>query len=483
MRGATIKANERPRTPRPHPKVVRPVVAGLLAALIAGTGGSAVGQTLDQALAAAYKNNPTLQASRARLRAIDEGVPQALSGWRPKLTAEADVGRSFNKTSSPFFAAEQKRNPENYRLQFEQPLYRGGRTVAGTRLAENRVASGRAELLGTEQDVLSAAVTAYMDVLRDQAVLDLNVNNEQVLTRQLQATRDQFEVGEVTRTDVSQAEARLAGANADRIRAEATLESSRAFYRNVIGEPPGELTPPEPLEGLPGSVEEAVALSEQNPDVAAALFSEKAAVEAVDVVTGELLPTVSVTAEVVRNEDSFARGSLAKTKQIRAEVTVPLYQAGAVSSRVREARQTVLQRRGEIEAARRNSTEVATRSWETLGAARARVASFESQIRANEIALDGVRQEAMVGARTILDILDAEQELFSSQVNLVRAQRDEVVAAFELKAAIGQMTAEELGLPVQVYDPEANYEKVRNKFWGLGIDSTEGMGSEGETIR
>lgn len=455
---------------RPWPaSATRLLAVAVLAGPVGAFGGDACGQTLEEALAAAYRLNPALEASRASLRAVDEGVPQARAGYRPTVTAQGDIGRSENEVVSPFFGAREKRNPKNYRLSIEQPVYRGGRTAAGTRQAENLVQSGRARLLVTEQDVLLAAATAYTTVLRDQAVLELTINNEQVLRRQLEATQDQFEVGEVTRTDVSQAEARLAGATAERIQAEGDLDSARAVYRNVIGESPGELVPPGPVEGLPATVEEAIALSEQNPDVAAALFSEKAALDGVDLVTGELLPEVSVVGEITRGEETSARGSLSKRKLIKAQLNVPLYQAGAVYSRVREARQNALQRRSEVEDARRDAGEAATRAWEALETARARILSFETQISANEIALEGVKQEATVGVRTILDILDAEQELLNSQVNLVRAQRDETVAAFELRTAIGRMTAAYLGLSVQLYDPESYYRKVRGKFWGIRV--------------
>jgi TolC family type I secretion outer membrane protein len=414
----------------------------LVVAATTGSGRAAFGQTLEEALAAAYQNNPTLEAARAALRAVDERVPQALSGWRPTVTATGDLGRSSVESETAFFSAEEERTPKNYRLTFAQPLYRGGRTVAGTRRAENEVESERARLRTTEQDVLLRAATAFMDVLREQAVLRLNIGNEQVLRRQLEATMDQFEVGEVTRTDVSQAEARLARTTADRIQAEGDLESVRAVYRNVIGAEAGELVSPGPVTALPASLEEATGASEQNPELVAAAFAEKAALDNVRVVTGELLPTVTLSGELAQSRDASTRGSFNEVAELTAELRVPLYQSGAVYSRVREARQTAMERRSEVEEARRNAGEAATRAWEALQTARARTASFETEIRANEIALEGVKQEATVGARTILDILDAEQELLDSRVSLVRAQRDE----------------------------NSYYNKVRGKFWGTGID-------------
>ncbi len=306
-----------------------------------------------------------------------------------------------------------------------------------------------------------------MDVFRDAAVVALNVKNEQRLRRQLQAARDRFEVGEVTRTDVSQAEARLARATADRIRAEGDLTSFRAVYRNIIGEVIGKPSAPSPLEGLPANEEEALSLAgTQNPDVVTADFNEKAARDNIKEVGGELLPELNLRATVTASKDTRSPDSKRDSAEVMAVLTVPLYQAGSVYSRLREAKEVAGQRRLELDEARRNAREAATRAWESLQTERARVRSFEAEVRANEIALEGVQQEALVGSRTVLDVLDAEQELLDAQVNLVRSQRDETVAGFELKSAIGQLTARNLELPVKLYDFERNYRAVRDKWFG-----------------
>ncbi len=459
-----------------------PVVCGVLVgpAVLAG---QAHGQTLDEALAAAYANSPVLRAERAGLRATDEQVPQALSNWRPTIDVTGDIKRSDTfanvRSITAGGAGDQIRTPRGVALNLTQPVFRGLRTLAATRQAENTVKAARARLLSAEQDVLLDAATAYMDVVRDQAVLDLEIGNENVLRRELEATRERFEVGEVTRTDVSQAEARLAGATADRIQAEGDLVESRAVYRNVVGEAPRKLTAPAPLGGLPAEREAAFDLArDDHPDVVSALFDERAARDRVKGVGGELLPTVNLNAKASRDFESFNNTSRFDEKSIGATVTMPLYQSGAVYSRLREAKQTVGQERLEVTQARRDVVQGVTQAWEALQTARARIVSFTAQVGANEIALEGVKREAEVGARTVLDTLDAEQELLDASTNLVGAQRDEVVAAFGLKAAVGQLTARQLNLAVDFYDPERHYREVRDKWFG---GSSTGQAEEMDT--
>ena len=446
----------------------------LLSLLFGGAAlvGPAYGQTMSEALAAAYLNNPTLEAGRAGLRATDEQVPQALANWRPSIDLEGDISRaetfSDARTSG---GKDQIRTPRGIALNITQPLFRGFRTEAEISEAENTISAERYRLLAIEQEVLLDAATSYMDVVRDQAVLEFNVGNEQVLRRQLEATRDRFQVGEITRTDVSQAEARLAGASADRIQAEGNLEAGRAAYRNVIGQAPENLRAPDAPSGLPVNKEDAIATARKgNPNVLAALSDERAARDRVAGVRGELLPTLDLSGKLSRDLESVNNTSRTHEKSIKATLTMPLYQAGAVHSRLREARQTVRRERLQSEQVRRDAEEDATRGWERLITARARVESFSAQVRANGIALEGVEREAAVGARTVLDILDAEQELLDSRVNLVGARRDEIVATFVLKAAIGQLTARQLSLPVQYYDPGRHYREVRDKWVGTGIE-------------
>jgi|APTNR8051073442_1049403.scaffolds.fasta_scaffold07601_2 TolC family type I secretion outer membrane protein len=425
-------------------------------------------ETLDEALATAYASNPTLAAQRARLRVTDEQVPQALSGWRPEVRAFGDAGyRRLDRDQSGFRNESNDLFNRRIGASVEQPVFRGGRTLAATRGAENAVRAERSRLTAVEQSVLLNATTAYVDVFRDQAVLDLNVRNEQRLTRQLEATRDRFQVGEVTRTDVFQAEARLARAVAERIGAEGNLEASRATYRNVVGEAPGRLQPPplpEPLpKDLPTAIETAIY---NNPDVISNEFFERAALDDVDQVRGELLPTVSLVGQADREWELATEDTRLDNLEALVTVDVPLYQSGAVYSRLRASKQRVSEERRLLDQSRRDAQESATQAWNDLQTAQAALLSFRKQVEANQIALEGVEREAEVGARTVLDILDAEQELLDSQVSLVRSQRDQTVAAYDLYAAVGALTARQLALNVEYYDPEKYYNEVRDRWFG-----------------
>ena len=449
--------------------------AAIMAVGWAAAGGQPAGaQTLAEALADAYATNPTLDAARAELRAVNEGVPQALANWRPSISVTGSAGQARIDSETSSTSNQQNLTPISASASLVQPLYRGGRTLAATARAEQEVLAQRATLSSAEQSVLLRAATAYMNVWRNQSVVAFNENNERVIERQLEATRDRFTVGEVTRTDVAQAETRLARAAAERIAAEGALRVAQAIYEEVVGKVPGVLSPPSPLTGLPANLDEVIQISAaHNPDILAASFTEKAARHRVREITGELYPTVVINASLSHREEASARGSETDRAEILAEVTIPLYQQGAVSSRIREARQITNQRRIEIEEARRRTGQESISAWEGLQTARAQIRSFESGVRAAEIALEGVRQENQVGARTILDILDAEQELLDSQVDLVRSQRDEIVAGFQVLSAIGQLTARDLELAVDVYNPEIDYLNVRNAWFSLGSDGKD----------
>ncbi|MDJ0945211.1 MAG: TolC family outer membrane protein [Kiloniellales bacterium] len=436
-----------------------------VALALAAWSGPARALTLEEALSAAYEENPTLRAARAQLRSVNEQVPQELSNWRPTVTVNTTVGQEY--VDSDNSEEQNSTTPFDAEVVVQQPLYRGGRTVAGTRRAENDIRAERQRLRSTEQDVLFDAVASYMDVWRDEAVLRLTINNEQVLTRQLEASRDRFSVGEITRTDVAQSEARLAQATADRIQAEGNLAATRAVFREVIGLEPVSLARPPTLEDIPSNLNDIVGQARvENPDVQAAEFAERSARDEVRVRIGELLPSVALEGSLSRSEDLDGSDFERDQAQILAQVTVPLYQSGFVYSRVREAKQVVGQRRLEIDEARRRAEQEAVSAWERLTTARAQIESFTSQVRSNEIALEGVRQENAVGARTILDILDAEQELLDSQVELVRSERDEVVASYDVLSAVGRLTATEIALPVEIYDAESDYGTVKDRWFG-----------------
>jgi outer membrane protein len=466
------------------------LVAGCLAAPAAGA------QTLQDALSQAYNNNPTLLAARAQLRATDENVPQALAGWRPTVTVAGSYGaadtrarnlvQSQRPDGSRFFTdplppgsttIRQERSPAQATATLSQPLFRGGRTVSQTRQAENLVLAQRARLIATEQQVLNDAVQAYIGVIQQSELLRLNINNEQVLGRQLQATNERFRVGEITRTDVAQAESRLAGARSQRTQAEGNLQIARATFERTIGLTPGRLTNPQPLQLPVRSATDAQRLAaSNNPAVVAALFQAAATRDSVDVQLATLLPQVSANAQAFRQDNQTLPHSRASGGQATINLTVPLYQGGAEYAVVRQARQQAQQAMAQVDEARRQAAQQAASSWETLRSNRATTESVRAQIRAAEIALDGVQREAIVGSRTTLDVLNAEQELLNARTSFVNALSSVVTGSYNIANAIGRLTAQDLGLPVEVYDMTAYYSAVRNRWFGLG-DYAQGPGT------
>lgn len=421
-------------------------------------------QDLRAALAATYAGNPELDAARARLRAVDENVPQALAGFRPQFFA----GSSAEAVSGQTDVGDLDRKGGSIGLSFRQNLYAGGGTQAAVERAEQQVLAERGRLADTEQRVLLGAVEAYTATWRDRAVLEFARNNRERIARQLQATRDRFAVGEVSRTDVAQAEARLARSTADVEAALADLAASIAEFRRVIGvEPAEQLSDPETFRALPESLAEALARAESHPGVVAARFDLAAAQAAVREALAGLLPTLDLTGNADYAREPTTTLDWQRRASVALELNVPLYQGGAAYARVRQARQTVTQRQRELEAVTREVQRQVASAWEALRAAGAAIEAFEAQVRASRIALEGVRQEALVGTRTVLDVLDAEQELFDSQVSLVRARSDRVIASYRLAAAIGELTAASTGLEVERYDPEAYYHRQRNRLFGL----------------
>ncbi len=453
----------------------RPICSNLLrsaaiAALLASVSPAAVSaETLEEALSQAYATNPTLNARRASLRATDENVPQAASGWRPTVRLSGALGRRDVETEvNSRVTVNEVRNPGSAAVTVTQPLYQGGRTQAGIQRAEAQVQAERARLLASEQTIFIGVVTNYANVLRDTAIVELRANNEQRLRRQLEATRDRFRVGEVTRTDVAQAESRLSRSSADRISAEGNLTASRAQYERFVGRPPERPVEPTSAVALPKSSKDAAAAaSTDNPNVVAAQFEEAAQRLRIKEVQGELLPDLNLVGDFTRSLDASARNQTTDAVGVQAQVSMPLYEAGSITSRVRQARETATQRRVEIEDARRQAATDGTTSFEALETAQASLKSLEQEIRAATIALEGVQQEANVGSRTVLDVLDSEQELLDAQVRQVTAKRDALIATYQVLSATGRLNAKDLGLKVELYDFDANYQRVRNKWWDL----------------
>ncbi len=448
------------------------VSVGALAATVALQSG-ADAATLRDALASAYKFNPDIEAERANLRAIDEGVPQAKSGYRPTLSGSANVGAVHVRTRP---GGSSGRRPSGYQLNLIQNIFDGFQTTNGVNQAEANVRAGRATLHTIEQTVLLDAVTAYMNVVRDQSIVRLRENDVQVLTKNLRATRERFEAGEVTRTDVAQSRARRARSISDLDAARAQLKTSRANYERVIGSPPSRLRAGGvPGKFLPKSFADARRLAtNESPTVVAALYSEQAARYNVERIWGELLPSVSVQASLQKSYQPAEGVNSTETAQVIGTLSVPIYNGGSVRSRVREAKHLHVRQIQLVAQARTRAREAVVSAWAGLNAARAVVRSDRSQVEANRIALAGVREEERVGQRTLLDVLDAEQELLDSQVSLVSRQRDLVVSAYSLIAATGRLTAKELRLTSEIYDAEEHYFDVRRAWFGISITHRDG---------
>jgi TolC family type I secretion outer membrane protein len=444
----------------------------LTGGMLFGGAGLVRAQTLEDALVAAYLTNPDLEAQRAALRATDELVAQALGGWRPTLAIDSSAAHNDFDSSEgdgDFTALSSS-------LMLDQEVYSGGETVASTERAERLVRLERARLEAVEQDVLLDAVSAYTTLLASQAVLDFAIQNESRLQRQLQATQDRFDVGEVTRTDVAQSDARLSGASADRVQAEGDVLAAQAEYRRVINQEPGSLVVPQPLAILPANEPEAQQLAEVgNPNIVAAQFDLAAARSDVAVARSALYPRLSVRGELTYEDDPTFTLDWRRSAVIGANLRVPLYQGGGEYARIRQNRQTVRQRQDDLEAVFRAVRNEVTSAWQALVTATTRIDSISAQVRANEIAVEGARQEALVGQRTTLDVLDQEQDLFQSQVDLVAARRDQIIASYRLKAAVGELTVAGIDLPVEAYNPEAYYADVRNRLIDFDVHTDDDL--------
>ncbi len=449
---------------------------------VAGVGlacSEAAADTLEWALVQAYQNNPSLNAQRAALRSIDENVPQALSGYRPKLSVTANGGYNYTNATSQFpLATGGPLSTIQYADQFASrsvgatgtyTLFNGFQTANRTRQAESQVDGARETLRVTEQQVLLDAATAYMNLLRDQAILDLNRRNVEVLTEQLKQTRDRFNVGEVTRTDVAQAESRLAAGRSALLGAQSNYVTSQANYRRIIGVDPGRLAPGVPVDRLsPTTLPQAIAQGQgQSPSVLAAMYGVDVAELAVKISEGALYPNLTLTASVSQGSDPAFEVLRQTQASIVGQLAVPIYQGGAEYSAIRQAKETVGQQRLNLDVNRDQARATVVQSWGQLDAAKAQIEATTAQVNAAEIALNGVREEARVGQRTTLDVLNAQQELVNARVALVTAQHDRVVASYTLLASVGGLSMPRLGLNVLIYDPQVHYQQIRDAWVGV----------------
>ena len=446
--------------------MVRKLVTGsLIAALLTGP---AAADTLREALVAAYRANPTLTAQRETLRGTDATVAIARAAGRPQVSATIGLNRDL--TRSGVLDVGGKGPSISGGVDLSYPLFNGGSVRNSVRAAETRVEAGRAILRAVEGDVFTLAVAAYMDVIRDRSIVELNQNNIKVLGTNLEATRDRFEIGDLTRTDVAQSEARLQLGRSSLATAQGRLLSSEATYRQVIGRAPDALAPPPPLPPLPATAEEAVRIAlANNPDLLASTRSASAAGYDVRVAQAGRLPTLSgVLSGTYVNElggstGGFPSSGTQTTAGLNARV--PIFQGGLPAARTRQAQALEGQLLEQVVGTERAVVATTRSAFATYRAALEAIQSNSVAVQANELALEGNRAEQSVGTRTVLDVLDAEQELLNSQVALVTARRDAYVAGFQLLNAMGQAEAQDLGLDGgSLYDPLGNYRRVAGNW-------------------
>ena len=430
------------------------------------------GFSLQEALGVAYETNPQLAAAQAGLRATDETVNQANANWRPSISATGTYGfEAYKITGTPTWIGT---HPLNAQIGFTENIFRGGRTYAEIGKAKAQVRAGRAQLLAAEQTVLLSAATAYMDVVRDGSILELRRHNVEVLRKQRDATAQEFKAGALTRTDVAQSDARLAAAQSDLTAAEGQLAISRSNFMQTVGRPAETLeTEPSVPAALPGDQDAVLGYAlKQNPALISARENERAADYAIDDAVGALAPQVAVQGGYSYSQSSYSSvlgaGSVVHGLGIGAQVTVPLYQGGAEESAIRQAKQLHTQAVLTVSDTDRQVRDAVSSAWNSYQAAEAAIASNQATAKADEIAFTGVSKEQQVGGRTILDVLNAQQELLNAQVAVVTSRRDAMVAAFQVLASAGNLTAKSLGLKVKLYDATDSYDSNAARWIGFG---------------
>lgn len=452
------------------------LIAGIFVALRLSTSACAAenDMTLEQTWVGAYQNNPSLEAERARLRALDERVAQSLAHWRPEFSVNAGVGRTWQHSPSDDGtpANEFAHNGDTYGGQIKQPLFRGFRTMSETNEAEKQVLAGRARLQSVEQQLLLDAGKAFLDTLRDEEVLQSDRDEETVLQKKLEETRVRAKVGDLTQTDVRQAQTRLSKAEVTRQQAENTLTADRASYIRLVGEEPGKLAVPKlALDHSQNIAEILQAADTANPSVVSAQYTVEAAKADIDLNKGSLLPEIDLVGTSSNGYgQSVTFPGRAINNQVMIQATWQLYDGGASYSKIREARQTAMQHRMELEDVRHKSHEMAQNAWQEFQSAEASIKSDQEEVAAAADALQGVKTEARVGSRTTLDVLNAEQELLDAKVDLAKARHDRDYALLEIKSAIGALTADKMKLPLEPYKPEKHYDDNSGKLIGLGND-------------
>ena len=457
------------------------VVTGAAAAalLLAFVGPKPVlADTIEAALVRAYQNNPQLNAQRASVRITDENVPQALSGYRPRVALTGSAGYQYTDTNTtaggtPTVLVRTEIHganaPRSVGATVSQTLFNGQQTANKTRAAESQVSGAREALRVLEQTVLLSGASIYMDYLRDSAIVEVQKSNVRVLEQTLKQTRDRFNVGEVTRTDVAQSEAQLAAGKTQLLTAQANLVTTRSNFRRIIGNEPEALAPGSPVDRfLPPTLPSAVDLGlTENPNVTAAMFGIDVSYLQVKVNEGALLPTVTLQASVQQSYEQTMTIYRSFGASAVAQLSVPVYQGGTEYSLIRQSKESLAQQRLNLEQVRDQTRANVATAWGQLVAGKAQVQSAQSQVTASEIALNGVREEAKAGQRTTLDVLNAQQALVNARVALVTAQHDRVVASYAVLNAVGRLSPQVLNLATTVYDPSVHYQQVRDSWFGV----------------
>jgi outer membrane protein len=451
-------------------------LAALAAGVCALTAGPARGDSLPEALVRTYQGNPQLNAERARLRGIDENIPQALAGYRPQIIAGLSAGLQAVRVLLPDNTIQTATlRSWTVGLTVNQTLFNGFKTANTVRQSEAQVFSGREALRNVGQGVLLDAVTAYTSVYANQSLVEAQRINVTFLRETLASTRKRLEAGDVTPTDVAQAEARLSRGLADLNSAEVNLAISQAIYEQVTGAPPGRLMPAESIDRLlPRSREEALAIGRKtHPAILAAMYDTDVAQLAIKIAESNLLPNVGVQGTISRSRETDTTLSTQGVDQasILGQANVPIYDGGLTPSQVRQAKELAMQSRVVLEQMRRLIQTAVIAAWISHEGARIAVAAAESEVRAANIALNGVRKEAQGGQRTTLDVLNAQQDLMAARARLIGASRDKVVAAYTLLSASGRLDVQTLGLNTPNYAPEIHYHQVRDAWHGLRTPS------------
>jgi outer membrane protein len=442
----------------------------------AGWTGAARAETVAEALVKAYQNNPQLNAERARQRATDENVPQALAGYRPQIVASLSAGLQAVRNLLPDNTVQGATlKPWIIGVTVTQTLFNGFKTANSVRVAELQVQSGREALRNVGQGVLLDAVTAYTNVLANQSLVDAQRSNVAFLQETLNITNRRLKAGDVTPTDTSQAEARLARGQADLNAAEVSLAVSQATYTQVIGNAPSRLSPAQPVDALlPRSLEDAVDLAfHNNPAVTAAGFDVDVASTTIRVAESSLYPTVTLQGNASHSSDSDSTLGTFRTDQaqIVGQVTAPIYDGGTAASQTRQAKEVATQSRLVLDQVRGQARTAAVGAWVANEGAKIAVTAAESEVRAATVALQGVQREANGGQRTTVDVLNSQQDLISAKARLIGAQRDRVIASYTLLSAVGRLDVKNLGLKTPDYLPETHYHQVRDAWHGLRTPS------------